>query len=216
MRHFMRVAEGIDVGPLLHRIVRNQHHFNKHGQRKTAPGTPFAEGDDILIRYSPPKDAGMNNGYFGSEETVWYPAANDFPEVLPLIGAVVGMTAAYEVGRVIISRLKPGAKIDPHIDDVGKYVSQGDRARYHVVLQGRPGSMFYCGDLPDPEGETEEARKGSVEAVNMRCGEVYWFNAHRAHWVINDSDQDRLHLLIDVRLLGGARALDWPKQEDAA
>lgn len=206
MRHFQKIGEGVNVLPLLQRIARRQDLFNKYGQRKTADGTPFGEGDDILIRYSPPKDAGMNaEGYFGSDETIWYPPVNDFPEVLPIITGLMANVGAYELGRVIISRLKPGAKILPHIDDVGKYVEQGDRARYHIVLQGRPGSMFYCGDLPKEDGETEEERAGSIEGVNMRCGEVWWFNAHKCHWVDNGSDDDRLHLLVDVRLMGGQR-----------
>jgi len=198
MRHFQQIAGGVDVAPLLRRIARRQDLFNAYGVRKTAPGTPFAEGDDILIRYSPPKDAGMNDGYFGTDETVWYPPANELPEVYPIITGLMATLGAYELGRVIISRMAPGTKILPHIDDVGKYVEQKDRARYHVVLQGRPGSNFYCG-TPAEDGP------GDVECVNMRCGEVWWFNAHKTHWVVNESDDDRIHLLIDVRLMGGQR-----------
>jgi hypothetical protein len=205
MRYFQKITDGVNVLPLLHTLTRRQDLFNQENVRTTSPGTPFSEQDDILLRYSPPKDAGMKDGYFGSDETIWYPAINHLPEALPLIGGLMSSVGAYELGRVIISRLAPGRKIHPHIDDVGKYVQQGDRGRYHIVLQGHPGSNFYCGNLPNPEGETEAERAGDIEGVNMRCGEVWWFNAHRAHYVINDSAEDRLHLLVDVRLMGGQR-----------
>jgi quercetin dioxygenase-like cupin family protein len=34
----------------------------------------------------------------------------------------------------------------------------------------------------------------------METGSAWWFNAHKCHWVVNDSADDRIHMLVDVRL----------------
>jgi len=103
--------------------------------------------------------------------------------VKPIV-ALMQTVQAYELGRVIISRIKPGGVILPHADKDGDYVQTTDRARYHVVLQGLPGSLYHCG------GET----------VCMMTGSVWWFNAHEVHSIENNSADDRLHLLVDVRI----------------
>jgi len=52
------------------------------------------------------------------------------------------------------------------------------------VLQGLPGSLYKCGD----------------ETVEMLTGEIWWFDAHSTHEVLNNSAGDRVHLLVDVRI----------------
>jgi len=101
----------------------------------------------------------------------------------PIVLGLMTRVHAYELGRVIVSRLPPGGRILRHADRDGEYVQASDRARYHVVLQGLPGSLYTCGD----------------ETVCMQDGEIWWFNAHEEHEVINNSADDRIHLLVDVR-----------------
>ena len=36
----------------------------------------------------------------------------------------------------------------------------------------------------------------------MRTGEIWWFNPHQVHGVLNNSADDRVHLLVDM--------LVWP------
>jgi hypothetical protein len=72
----------------------------------------------------------------------------------------------------------------PHADTEGTYVQEGSIMRYHVVVRGEPGSLFRCGD----------------ETVNMRTGEVWAFNALLEHEVMNNSADDRIHLLVDCRI----------------
>jgi hypothetical protein len=55
--------------------------------------------------------------------------------------------------------------------------------RFHVVLQGLPGSLYHCGD----------------EVVQMRTGTVWWFQHREVHSVENNSADDRIHLLVDFR-----------------
>ena len=193
MRNFLKIAEGINTTPLLNQIIRNEDLWNQNRFRTSAEGTPFGEADDIWLRYSPPEDLKVHNGAMGSTATVWYPAREVLTEAIPLIKGLMGTVGAFALDRVIISRLAPGKKMLPHIDAGCEYTQQHNIARYHIALQGLPGCNFYCGDVPE-DGPPD------VEAVNMETGSVWWFNAHKCHWVVNDSADDRIHMLVDVRL----------------
>lgn len=199
MRHFLKIAEGVDTTRLLEQLNRNSHLWNEHPFRSTFDGTPFAEGDDILLRFSPLETSEFKNGFVGDEQCVWYPAREVLTEFWPLAKGLLASVGGYEIGRVIVSRLKPSAKIGPHVDDQGIYNNHGDRARYHIVLQGGAGSNFYCAK-PVGEGPERTIDPDTIECATMRTGEVWWFNAAMMHWVENGSDDDRIHLLVDVRL----------------
>ncbi|MGL4196684.1 MAG: aspartyl/asparaginyl beta-hydroxylase domain-containing protein [Allorhizobium sp.] len=199
MRNFLKIAEDINTTPLLNQLIRNEDLWNQNRFRTSAEGTPFSGCDDILLRFSPPEQSHVQGGFVGNEECVWYPARDVLTEAWPLIRGLLANVGGYEVGRVIVSRLKPGAKVDPHIDNQGIYNNHGDRARYHIVLQGGAGSNFYNADT-EGEGDDMKLVEGGVEVVNMRDGEVWWFNAAKLHWVKNESADDRIHLLVDVRL----------------
>ncbi len=119
----------------------------------------------------------MDETYF------WYPAWHTLPQLRPIIFGLMNRVSAYELGRVVITKLAPGGRILPHADTMGDYANDEDGARYHVILQGCPGSLFRAGD----------------ETVNMRTGEVWWFNHLAEHEVVNNSSDDRIHLLVDTK-----------------
>ena len=185
MRSFQMVARGIDVAPFHNELMRHGDLWNADTFRTTYENTPHIDVDDIILRYSDPDltrqgpDAVQNdNG------AVWYPAAHKLLAVKPLVLNLMFYLGSYELSRLVVSRVPPGGKILRHADDVGRYVHLGDIARYHIVIQGLPGSMFMCGD----------------EAVSMLTGEIWWFDAHSEHEIINNSADDRIHLMADLRL----------------
>jgi hypothetical protein len=92
----------------------------------------------------------------------------------------------------MITKVAPGKGIRAHKDVLGAYAHY--YTRYHVVLQGFEGSIFACGD----------------EQVCMRTGEVWWFNANEMHEIKNASGEDRVHLLIDLRVQSDRQ----PKQKE--
>lgn len=185
MRHFHRVAQGVDVQPLLHSLTRQPHLWNANTFRTTFPNTPHADVDDILLRFSDTENCDTTGKVIGDDYPVFHHAWHALPEARPIILDLMRWTKAYELGRVLISRLKPGGQILAHADNDGSYVNTDDRARYHVVLQGLPGSLYHTGN----------------ETVCMQTGEVWWFNAHEVHAVENNSADDRIHLLVDVRTM---------------
>jgi len=84
-----------------------------------------------------------------------------------------------KVGRVVLTKLRPGGKIYPHTDD-GLYWLLRDR--YHLVIKSKAGSHFRAGG----------------EEVRMQAGELWWFDPTVEHEAFNDSDEDRIHLIIDM------------------
>jgi Aspartyl/Asparaginyl beta-hydroxylase len=185
MRNFQLIGRGLDVTPLHHALVRQPELWNAETFRTTYKHTPHADVDDIIIRYSAPEALNRDDtsAVQNDHGAVWYPAAQSLPEVKPIVLNLMAYMGAYELARCVISRLKPGGRILPHADAVGDYVHMGDIARYHIVVQGLPGSMYRCGD----------------EEVCMQTGETWWFNAHLEHEIYNNSKDDRLHLMADLR-----------------
>lgn len=175
MKNFYRLAEGVDVVPIMHALMRHDL-WNHNRLRTTHPGTPHTEVDDIWLRFNDLKDL---SNVMDEHESVNYPAFLS----LPCRGIVFDLMRRVEgerLGRVLITRLKPGGHIAAHVDS-------GDHAayyqRHHIVLQGLPGSLFRCGD----------------ETVNMRTGECWWFDNAVEHEVWNNSADDRVHMIVDIK-----------------
>lgn len=180
MKNFQRLAFNLDVGPILHALQLQPDLWNENPLRQTFEGSPHAAVDDIWLRFGEPRDTIKEVG--DDLEAVSFPAWHRLPQVRPLIYDLMRRVEAERLGRAIITRLAPGGRIDPHADVLGAYASY--YSRYHIVLQGLPGAIFQSGD----------------EAVQMRSGEVWWFNAAPVHAVFNNSADDRIHLLVDLKV----------------
>lgn len=170
--------------PTLHALARQPELWNENTFRTTFPNTPHVDVDDIWLRFSDPSNCDTTSHVIGDDKPIWYPAAQAIPQVKPIILDLMRFVDAYELGRVLITRIPPGGRILAHTDDAGDYVMTKDRVRYHVVIQGLPGSLYRTGD----------------ETVNMLTGEVWFFNPLLEHEVLNNSVDDRIHLLVDVRV----------------
>lgn len=179
MRYFYRLAEGIRVLPLMAAIARQPQLWNQDSCRREFAETPHAATDDILLRFNEPE--GGLQSYADNLEAMDRVTMTQLPDVKSEVLNIMRLVGGSRLGRVIITRLEPGKKILPHSDVIGEYAKY--YTRYHLVLQGMPGSLFTCGD----------------ETVNMLTGELWWFDASAEHSVQNNSKDDRIHMLIDVR-----------------
>lgn len=189
-RNFDRIGWDVDVSRLRHQIIRNWQLWNQNDFRTEYPNTPHVDVDDIWLRFSAKENLVTTTRVIGDDKPVFYPAWDILSEAKPLVKGVMAATGAYELGRVLISRIPPGGQILPHRDNDGDYVHQNDIARYHLVIQGSPGNLYRCGE-PDTPGDAEE--------VHMLTGELWWFSALKLHSVINASEDDRIHMMVDVR-----------------
>ena len=193
MRNFLKLAEKIETNPLLHAITRQPELWNAHTVRTMHPMSAHRVVDDIVLRYSP-----FNRGedyvdkVCSRIECVDYPSWAKLPEAWPFIFALMTRVQGVHLGRVMVTRVRPGICIPAHSDRIPPAEeAYPDRIppavyyeRYHIVLQSGPGAIFRCGE----------------ESIYMAPGEAWWFNNQIEHEVINNSSDDRIHLICDIRV----------------
>lgn len=139
-------------------------------------GSPFKECDDIILRFQeqlPP--------VVGDHECSNTVYMFMLPAIREMVFDLMHRVNGTRLGRVLVSRLAPHGTIYPHEDEYNHAMYYD---RYHIVLQGKPGSTFKCGD----------------EQVDMLTGEIWWFENALLHSVHNESDDDRIHVVVDIRL----------------
>lgn len=191
MQHFMKIASGLDPWPLLHALQTQPELWNRDGVRNHWQSV-HKDVDDILLRYNAWKDGeDYLDKVCSSLAMVDYPAWYRLPPAQVFVYGLLGKVLGIHLGRVMISRLRPGGTIPAHSDRIEPAEAAfPDRVppaayfeRYHVVLQSGPGSIFFAGE----------------EQVTMMPGEIWWLDNQAVHGVINNSADDRIHLIIDVR-----------------
>lgn len=173
MRNFQLVREGLDTAILLNGIARHSNLWNTDKTRTSAPGTPHEEVDDIILRFGP---ADLDS--IVCWDRSWMDVLDGFKDTAL---TVMAMVKGSMLGRVMITRLAPGKGIAAHVDE-GKYAEW--YTRFHLILQGHPGTIFRAGN----------------ETVNMLTGQLWWFNNRIEHEVRNNSSEDRISLIVDVRI----------------
>ena len=178
MRLFQRLAVGVDVLPLLHAIGRQPQLWNANTLRTKHPQSPHKAVDDIWLRFNElkPDLAEVVNDL----DCVNYPAFAALPQARSMLFDLMRRVEGERLGRVLVTRLAPGQKIEPHAD-LGAPATYYDR--YHITLQNSPGSIFRCGD----------------EQAFMAIGEVWWFDNTKVHEVVNNSGDDRITMIVDIR-----------------
>lgn len=80
--------------------------------------------------------------------------------------------------RVLIPRLNPGGSIPPHCDG-GKSLMEVKRT--HIPLVTNENIFFKVGDT----------------TKNLKAGEVWEINNAKEHAVFNNSEEHRIHLIVD-------------------
>jgi len=178
MRHFQKIAEGIDVVPILNALAVRPDLWNENDLRTTHPQSPHTACDDIWLLFNAMPE--NPEAVVDDCEVVSYRGWRELPHVRALILDLMRRVDGVRLGRVIISRLPPGQSIPAHVD-------QGAPAtyykRYHLALQSLPGALNHSGD----------------EVTNYRPGEFWWFDNAASHAIVNNSADDRIVIVMDVR-----------------
>jgi len=179
MKHFLKLSHGADVMPLLLAVKRQAELWDSFPLRTSFEDSPHVQAHDIVLRAQDPDAHTLNQAYEKLECIDLMPSQR-LPEANPLIYGLMARVGGQRLGRVIITMLEPGKVILPH-EDTGPNAEYYDR--FHVVLQGMPGSIFRIGD----------------EKVMMQSGDIWWINNTVDHECINNSADDRIHMIIDIR-----------------
>lgn len=186
MKNFMRISAGLDINPLLLAIKRRPDLWKEDTYLRDYPQGPFAQIESIMLRFpiksvcETEEELKNHLSKYDQHESVDYPPYKLLPEARSIVMNVFHYVGGERLGRVMINKIAPGGVIYPHADTPAHadYYS-----RFHVVLQSQPGVMFRAGS----------------EKVFMAPGEVWWFDNKQEHEVINNSADDRIHMILDAR-----------------
>jgi mannose-6-phosphate isomerase-like protein (cupin superfamily) len=176
MRNFLKVAEGLDVLPLLLSLQLQPELWNRDSLRKEAPGTPHSAMDDIWVRFAKGQED-FPKPHFAE----WYPAYYRLPALRQIIFALMARVEATHLGGVLITRIPPGGVIEPHVDT--GWHPEFYNCKLYVVLQSNPQCVFRVED----------------EKVAMRPGDVWRVDNTKEHEVVNAGETERMTLIICAR-----------------
>ena len=180
MKYFHKITDKMNIGPLLAAIGRNSELWNKNRIRTTHNNSAHVEASDILLRFNKITETSEYLEVLDDLEAIDYPAFKELPQARGIIFDLIRFVEGNRLGRVVITKLAPGAKIRPHLDS-GLSAEYYDR--YHVTLKNSEGSIMRVGD----------------EMVCMVPGDIYLFNNQVEHEVINNGTEDRITLIVDIR-----------------
>ena len=175
MKHFLRLAEHVDVTPVLRELALQPELWDQNTLRTKNAIPIMKDVSDIWLWFN--DTAG---DVWNSIQTYPYPAWKCLPSMRNLVLDLIRRVDGVQLGRVMVTKLPPGGVITPHADS-GEGVEFF--TRYQIALQSRPGALFHCED----------------ETVNFRSGEVWWVNNRVTHSVVNNSDDDRIVCIVDIR-----------------
>lgn len=181
MRNFQLITSNVDIVPLLLAINAQPELWNQNTIRQTYPDSPHSAVDDIWLRFNAFEE-GEELKVADDIECLNYPAFAALPAARALVLSLMNRVQGERLGRVLITRLAAGEKIPAHPDQ-GAPATYYDR--FHIVLQGLAGSLFRCGD----------------EQVCMTTGQIWWLDNSVEHEVINNSADDRIHMIVDIKRL---------------
>lgn len=130
----------------------------------------------------PNEDNSRSNKF--SSEFFWTDLAIHFPLVKKLI---LSQWDENIISRVRFSVLERNGSISRHADKPNKSDRMIPRKRYHLVFHSNDKCFVNSVNC-----------KGLVNSVNMKVGELWEINNVFPHWVENNGNTERIHLLIDT------------------
>lgn len=195
MRHWQLLASGVDTMPLMAEIARQPELWHEDTFLRHYPQGPFGDTDSIMLRFPAQvkvKSDKVRQRYvdnkvagYDAHDSVFYPPWYRLPAAQNHVFALMQVLKGVRLGRVLINRIRPGGEIFPHRDH---HIHTSRWRRHHLVLHGHPGAHLFIGD-----------QESGVEVVSMQTGMLFWFDNREEHRVINNSDDDRISMVIDIQ-----------------
>jgi len=153
--------------------------FGEHNQR-ACEGSPHKEMTDIWVRYKNPEECIKSGDWssFGLEhKSEWL---KDVPMIKDISNQLMEFLNGSVLGGILITKLSAGGKIHPHTDS-GWHAEYYDK--YLIPIKNSYGAIF-CFD------------NGTIKPKE---GDVYAFRNDVTHWVDNNSDDDRIAMVICIK-----------------
>jgi len=178
MTPFSKISS-VDISLAKIELDNNAHLFGGINARKDC--SPIhAQMDDIWLRYRDMKKMIASGDYseISSEhDSIWL---QDLPECRKLCFEVMGLVDGERLGGVLITKLPINGKILPHKDS-GWHAEYYDK--YYIPIQNGKGSTF-------------EFEGGKIEPDE---GDVWAFDNSYLHWVENNSNIERIAMVICIK-----------------
>lgn len=169
------LAEGLNVDPMRAALTAHPDLWDQRTERTASEDSPHHGLSDIWARYADMKTMMPD----GSHDSIWYPCADQIP-VRDMAYLLMAAVRGERLGGVLITRIKPGQICKPHTDP-------GWHARYYekfaVQIEAAPEQAFHF------EGQS----------LVTKPGDVYWFDNAYTHWVTNESDSDRITMIVCIK-----------------
>ena len=176
-KYFRRIAEGLDVEPLLQLLDAKPELWKEVEARQKFTNSPHKDTETIYVR-----GALKMTPYY----VIWDTGSYDYPcmqylksALIPLLQPILKQLGVKDLGRVLIVNLKATGQVTRHIDQ-GAYAQHYER--FHLVLRSNPHCFLTSGNW----------------VLNLQEGEVWWFNNKALHSAENNStEEDRWHIIFD-------------------
>lgn len=176
-----RIAPIFDVTELRQQLSCHPELWDDFDLRTNHPQSPHRELSDIFVRYNARENfTGDRHAFNEPHEAVWWDAAKKLPAAKQIAMALMRDLEGEQLGMVLITKIPAGATCYPHTD-IGWHARHYDK--YAVQIASALGQAFHVEDA----------------SLAAEPGECYWFDNARTHWVINDSDEDRLTMIVCIR-----------------
>ena len=176
MKNFLKIAQ-INPFPLLVQLKQREELWGERKARQFG-GSPHEDVDDIWLRFGP--EQGSLFDHIDGLEKVNYPQWKELSQIRDVVLNLQRSTESTRIGSVLVTKLAPGMRIASHKDE-GKCPLYYER--YQIALQSNPGCVFRIED----------------EEVQFAAGDVWWINNKAIHTVVNNSNDDRIAVVVDLR-----------------
>ena len=182
MRHFLKIASGIETLGVLMDLNRQPELWNVHADR-TRGDSPHREVDDIWIRFRAYGDLSTPEAFGEAFIPAFYPAWTALPRLRPIVFGLMARCEAVQLGGVLITRVPPAGQVAPH-DDRGRWHPEFFTTKVYVPLATNPACFNTCAE----------------EQVTMMQGDAWVFDNLKPHSTVNNGDSDRVTLIVSLRV----------------
>lgn len=181
--NFIKFPVEVNIVPLLEQMEQYPKLWDFYQERKSGP---HAQMSDIWLRYRAKEELNGPEDFKGMHIPVWYPTRKLLPQAEIICMDLMAYFRAVQLGGVLITKIPPGGKILPH-NDKGTWHPEFFNLKVYVPLKSNDKCLNKC------ENDT---------AV-MLPGECWSFDNLKEHSVENNSDEDRITMIVCLRVERG-------------
>lgn len=182
MKHFAKIAEGLNVAPALAQLAAQPEIWGRNRERLDVAGSPHAQTKDIWLRFRPQHELTSPEKYGEPHFAAFWPAWHALPGLHPIVFDIMARVGAVYLGGILMTRIPAGGAVLPHIDH--GWHPEFNNTKAYVILKANPGCVNWC----------------ETEMVVMQPGEAWLFNNQVRHSVENHGPDERIAMVITMRV----------------